>query len=142
MLLWQVPVGNQYFQSENNTDGHFQDNRAEYIFNHIPELIDAGIVAALFGPGNAGNTSQGDAKKDGVTNPPAVCTTDGVSSGQICNDHQSAAADDDGGYLRLMGQAYYQSPVSLTGAPVPAPAPAPVPAPAPETPAPVPAPEA
>ena len=29
MLLWQVPVGNQYFQTENNTDGHFQDNRAE-----------------------------------------------------------------------------------------------------------------
>jgi hypothetical protein len=70
MLLWQVPVGNQYFRSENNTDGHYQDNRPEYIFGHIQELIDTGIIAALFGPGNAGNTNYGDSKNDGVTNPP------------------------------------------------------------------------
>jgi len=112
-----VPVGNQYFRSENNTDGHFQDNRAEYIFGHVPELIDAGIIGALFGAGNAGNTTYGDAKKDGVTNPPAICTTDGISSGQICNDHPSTVADDDGGYIRMMGQAYYQNPLPLAGAP-------------------------
>jgi len=117
MLLWQVPVGNQYFRSENNTDGHFQDNRAEYIFGHVPELIEAGIIGALFGAGNAGNTTYGDAKKDGVTNPPAICTTDGISSGQICNDHPSTVADDDGGYIRMMGQAYYQNPLPLAGAP-------------------------
>jgi hypothetical protein len=121
MVLWQVPLGNQYFQSENNTDGHFQDNRAEYIFNHVPELIQTGIVGALFGPGNAGNTSYGDSKKDGATNPPAVCTSDGLSSGQICNDHPSSVADDDGGYVRMMGQAYYQNPVALTGSPAVAP---------------------
>jgi hypothetical protein len=119
MLLWQVPVGNQYFQSENNTDGHFQDNRAEYIFNHIPELIQTGIVGALFGPGNAGNTSYGDSKEDGITNPAAICTSDGMSSGQICNDHPSSVTDDDGGYVRMMGHAYYQSPVALSDAPVP-----------------------
>jgi hypothetical protein len=132
MLLWQVPVGNQYFLSENNTDGHFQDNRAEYIFGHIPELVQTGIIGALFGAGNAGNTTYGDNTKDGVTNPPAVCTTDGVSSGQICNDHQSTVADDDGGYIRMMGQAYYQSPVALSGAPAAPAAPAEsAPAPAP-----------
>ncbi|HTD77361.1 MAG TPA: hypothetical protein VK898_06985 [Chloroflexota bacterium] len=124
MLLWQVPVGNQYFQSENNTDGHFQDNRAEYIFNHIPELIQTGIVGALFGPGNAGNTSYGDSKKDGITNPAAICTSDGISSGQICNDHPSSVADDDGGYLRMMGQAYYQAPVGSSGSAPAAPLPA------------------
>jgi hypothetical protein len=124
MLLWQVPVGNQYFQSENNTDGHFQDNRAEYLFNHMPELIQAGIVGALFGPGNAGNTSYGDSKKDGVTNPAPMCTSDGISSGQICNDHPSTVADDDGGYIRMMGQAYYHSPVGLSASGAAAPAPA------------------
>ena len=129
MLLWQVPVGNQYFRSENNTDGHFQDNRVEYIFGHIPELIQTGIVGALLGPGNAGNTTYGDAKKDGVTNPPAICTSDGISSEQICNDHVSTVADDDGGYIRMSGQAYYQNPVALSGAiasrlPVVIPAPA------------------
>ena len=117
MLLWQVPLGNQYFQSENNTDGHFQDNRAEYIFNHIPELIETGIVGALFGPGNAGNTSYGDSKKDGITNPPPICTSDGLSSGQICNDHPSSVADDDGGYVRMMGHAYYQNPIAVSGSP-------------------------
>ncbi len=145
-MLWQVPVGNQYFQSENNTDGHFQDNRAEYIFGHVQELMDAGVIGALFGAGNAGNTTYGDSKKDGVTNPPVVCTTDGMSSGQICNDHPSSVADDDGGYIRMMGQSYYQSPLPLTGAAaaavaalrsvVPAASAAPVPA------APVPAPGA
>jgi hypothetical protein len=132
MLLWQVPVGNQYFQTENNTDGHFQDNRAEYIFGHIPELIQAGIIGVLFGPGNGGSTSYGDNTHDGVTNPPAFCTTDGISTGQICNDHPSSVADDDGGFIRMMGKAYYQNTVALAGtnaalAPAPEPAPTPVP---------------
>jgi hypothetical protein len=124
MLLWQVPAGNQYFQSEDNTNGHFQDNRAEYIFGHIPELIQAGIVGAIFAPGNAGSTGWGDTMKDGVTNPPSICTTDGISSRQICNNHPSNVSDDDGGYLRMMGQAYYQNPVTLSGVAAPAPAPA------------------
>jgi hypothetical protein len=128
MLLWQVPVGNQYFQSENNTDGHYQDNRVEYIFGHIPELIQAGVIGAMLGPGNGGNTTWGDVKQDGVTNPAPICVTDGVSSGQICNDHPSQVSDDDGGFIRMMGQAYYANPVPLTGvATVTAPTPVPVP---------------
>jgi hypothetical protein len=122
VVLWQVPLGNQYFLSENNTDGHFQDNRVEYIFGHIPELIQAGVIGALLGPGNAGNTTFGDARHDGVTNPPAVCSTNGTSSGQICNDHPSTVADDDGGYVRLMAQAYYQQPIAFADAPLRLPA--------------------
>lgn len=134
ILLWQVPVGNQYFQTENNTDNHFQDNRAEYIFGHVQEMIDTGIVGVMFGAGNAGSTNFDDGSKDGVTNPPALCTADGSSRAQICNDHPSTVADDDGGYLRMAGGAYYRAPVALTGvasAPAPAPNPAPAPAPAP-----------
>ncbi|HEV7663935.1 MAG TPA: hypothetical protein VGQ62_10410 [Chloroflexota bacterium] len=116
MLLWQVPAGNQYFQTVNNTNGHFQDNRAEYIFSHVPELIQTGIVGVMFSPGNAGGTTWGDTIKDGITNPPVICTSDGLSSGQICNNHESTVADDDGGYIRMSGQAYYQSPVALSGA--------------------------
>jgi hypothetical protein len=114
MLLWQVPAGNQYFQTENNTTGHFQDNRVEYIFNHIPELIQNGIVGAMISPGNAGGTTWGDVMKDGVTNPPPFCTSDGISSGEICNNHESSVPDDDGGYIRMMGDTYYQSPLGLT----------------------------
>ena len=58
VLLWQTPIGNQYFASVNNTTGHFQDNRAEYIFSHIDELIQARIVGVMFGAGNSGNTVQ------------------------------------------------------------------------------------
>ena len=59
MLLWQLPVGNQYFQSENNTNGHVQDNRVEYIFGHVPELIGTGVVGALLGRGNGDNSTWG-----------------------------------------------------------------------------------
>ena len=113
ILLWQVPVGNQYFQTENNTDGHYQDNRVEYIFSHVQELIDVGIIGALFAPGNAGSTSYGDARDDGVTNPPSICNSDGSSSGPICNDHASTVADDDGGLLRLLAEQYYGAPLGL-----------------------------
>jgi hypothetical protein len=138
MLLWQVPMGNQYFQTMNNTPGHFQDNRAEYIFSHVDELRQIGIIGVMFGAGNAGNSSQDDGQKDGVTNPPAFCTTDGISTGQICNDHPSVHPDDDGGFIRMSAAAYYRAPVLLDLA-VPAPAPALAPAPAPVVaPAPVP----
>ena len=130
ILLWQVPVGNQFFQTENNTDNHFQDNRAEYFFAHIDELINTGIVGVMFGAGNAGSTTNNDSG-DGVTNPPAICTSDGTSSGQICNDHQSSVADDDGGFIRMSGAAYFQSPVALNGVPAAAAAPVTAPAPAP-----------
>jgi hypothetical protein len=125
VLLWQVPVGNQYFQTLNNTNNHFQDNRAEYFFGHVPELIQTGIVGIMFGAGNAGSTSFDDGSHDGVTNPPAQCTTDGTSSGQICNDHPSTVADDDGGFIRMSGAAYYRNPVALDGVVAVAPAPAP-----------------
>ncbi|MBV9600760.1 MAG: hypothetical protein JOZ87_28440 [Chloroflexi bacterium] len=115
ILLWQVPLGNQYFDTENDTNNHYQDNRPEYIFSHVPELIQSGIVGAIFAAGNSGNTTNTDASGDGVTNPASFCTTDGVSSGQICNNHTSSVSDDDGGFVRMSGQAYYQHPVSLSG---------------------------
>ena len=139
-MVWQVPLGNQYFQSENNADGHFQDNRIEYFFEHLSELNQAGIVGLLFGAGNGGSTVENDGKKDGVTNPPAMCTTDGRSSGQVCNNHASSVSDDDGGYLRMAARAYFANPMPLgpaAVAPLPAPPPAETPTPAP---APVPAP--
>jgi hypothetical protein len=116
ILLWQVPIGNQYFRTEDNSDNHYQDNRAEYFFGHIPELVEAGIVGVMFGAGSAANTTNYDSG-DGVTNPPAFCTSDGISSGQICNDHESIVADDDGGYLRLAAGAYYKRPLILTDSP-------------------------
>jgi hypothetical protein len=109
LVEWQVPVGNQYFDTMNNTDGHYQDNRAEYFLAHPTQLTAAGIVAVLFGAGNAGQTSYMDAKGDGITNPAPV------SSWQcsLCNNHVSTVADDDGGFLRMAVGAYYGSAPSL-----------------------------
>jgi hypothetical protein len=112
-IVWQVPLGNQYFQSENNTDGHYQDNRAEYFFGHPQELIDAGVIAVLYGRGNGGSTTNTDDKNDGVTNPASFCSTDGTSSGSVCNNHAATVADDDGGYLRMMAAAYYTATIAL-----------------------------
>ena len=103
ILLWQVPEGNQFFTTENNTEHHTQDNRAEYILGHIADFANAGIAGVLFGPGNGG-TMVDDASHDGVTNPPAITTY----QCDRCNTHLSNYPDDDGGYLRLFVGAYYQ----------------------------------
>ena len=108
-FVWQVPLGNQRFRTMDNTYGHYQDNRAEYFFEHVDELRRAGIAAVLFGQGNPGSTTHHDERGDGVTNPAPVCTTDGTSGAAICPDEVSSVADDDGGYLRLAAAHYYRS---------------------------------
>ncbi|HEX2916568.1 MAG TPA: hypothetical protein VH186_37760 [Chloroflexia bacterium] len=108
-MLWQVPVGNTIYRTMNNTDGHYQDNRVQYYLNdsgnqHIQDAANSGLIGILFGGGNPGTTSYTDGKKDGVTNPAPI-------NG---NDKVAAYPDDDGGYLRLEGKAYYdRGPVSL-----------------------------
>lgn len=106
VMMWQVPEGNQYFDTENNSQGHTQDNRAEYILSHVPDFAHAGIIGVLFGPGQGG-TDYMDARKDGVTNPAPIST---FQCNQ-CNTHQSQYADDDGGYLRIFVGQYYKNGV-------------------------------
>ncbi|GEM_PF-1021390 len=111
VIVSGVPEGNQYFDTENNTNGHYQDNRPEYFFGHVSELASAGVAGVIFGAGNSGSTVHYDNMGDGVTNPPAFCTADGSSSGQICNSHSSTWADDDGGYIRITAGQYYSGGV-------------------------------
>ena len=112
-IVWQVPLGNQWSRSENNTAGHYQDNKAEYFFAHPAELRAAGAIAVLFGQATAGSTTNTDADHDGITNPPEVCTSDGLTSGTVCNTHVATVSDDDGGYLRTAAAAYYAAPLPL-----------------------------
>ena len=104
IVMWQVPVGNQYFDTEDNSAGHTQDNKAQYILGHIPAFANAGVIAVLFGPGNGG-TNVMDARNDGITNPAPISTY----QCNLCNNHKSQYADDDGGYLRIFLGQYYQS---------------------------------
>jgi hypothetical protein len=103
VVMWQVPEGNQYFATMNNTPHHTQDNRPEYILGHVADFARAGVAAVLFGPGNDG-TAVYDTAHDGITNP------EPISSFQCdhCNTHLSTFPDDDGGYLRLFVGAYYR----------------------------------
>ena len=66
-----------------------------------------GIVGLLFGRGNEGSTTHHDNGRDGITNPQPLCTSDGLSSGQLCAVRESAFPDDDGGYLRLAAAGYF-----------------------------------
>ena len=100
-VVWQVPMGNQYFLTMNNTCGHYQDNVAPYFISHPTDLISAGLVAVIFGPGNSCQTSYDDTQKDGITNNGGVPTTDSLGGCSACTTHQSVWADDDGGYLRI-----------------------------------------
>jgi hypothetical protein len=119
ILMWQVPVGNQYFDTENNSTGHTQDNKAQYIIGHIADFANAGIIGVLFGPGNGGTIAT-DGRRDGMTNPAPIST---YQCNQ-CNNHTSQYADDDGGYLRIyLGQYYKNGGYNLGsgGSPTPTP---------------------
>ncbi|HEV2032731.1 MAG TPA: hypothetical protein VGU71_00785 [Candidatus Dormibacteraeota bacterium] len=114
-VAWQVPVGNQYFLTLNNTCGHYQDNVAPYFIAHPSDLFAAGLVAVLFGGGATCTTSYTDAQADGVTNngtmsnPIGPPTSDALGWCNACNAHVSTYADDDGGYLRIFVAQYYGS---------------------------------
>jgi Fibronectin type III domain len=117
-VVWQVPVGNQYYLTMNNKCGHYQDNIAPYFIAHASDLSAAGLVAVLFGAGNACQTTYTDAQGDGITNNGGVPTTDLQGSCNACNIHTSTSSDDDGGYLRtFVGQYYQGAPATAPGAP-------------------------
>src|SRR5258708_38833234 len=114
VLVWQVPVGNQVYETEDNSPGHTQDNKATYIVAHVAALAAAGIVGVLFGPGNGG-TSATDGRRDGITNGSRAPTTSYQCA--RCNTQVSVCPDDDGGYLRLqLGQYYTHGASPLPGA--------------------------
>ena len=118
-VSWQVPIGNQYFLTENNTCGHYQDNVAAYFLAHTADLWSAGLIAVLFGAGNGCQTTNQDTRGDGVTNNNGVPTTDAAGWCNACNTHPSQFADDDGGFLRIFVGQYYAAGVAVadTGRP-------------------------
>jgi hypothetical protein len=103
IAMWQIPLGNRQMRAEDNTWGHFQDNRVEWLLGshsakHLRAYRRAGVVAFLFGGGADGTTCACDAQHDGITNPPAI---DG-------NDRPSLSADDDGGLFRQLARRFYK----------------------------------
>jgi hypothetical protein len=104
MVLWQIPVGNTLYRADNNTYGHYQDNKVQWLLGtgwqtHLRSYINAGVVAMMFGGGLPASTCACDAVHDGVTNPAPI-------NG---NTRASLSADDDGGYLKARVRAYYSA---------------------------------
>jgi hypothetical protein len=131
-MLWQVPVGNYYYATCNNTDGHYEDNRAQYFLEgyptnpHLQQWANAGVIGILFGRGAGGPTTYSDDKGDGVSNP-APYVRSGTRKSPTNLGHTSQNSDDDGGYLRLKVRAYFAAgALTLPGAaPSPSPGPSP-----------------
>ncbi|HYF75602.1 MAG TPA: hypothetical protein VD973_00565 [Symbiobacteriaceae bacterium] len=113
LVIWQIPTGNQYFATMDNSYGHYQDNKVEYFYDHMQELASYGVVALLFGRGNPGSNAHWDENQNGVTNGTPFCTTAGMGHGEICNTNISTVPDDDGGYIRMRTEAYLQDPLQV-----------------------------
>jgi hypothetical protein len=126
LVMWQIPFGNTRMRSENNTSGHYQDNRVEWLFDepartHLLAYRGAGVVAFLFGGGAGGVTCACNAANDGVTNPAAIngnaiaseLAAPGTAPAQVTRGSVPTlvtpyAADDDGGFFRWRAWTYYQ----------------------------------
>lgn len=103
IVLWQIPLGNTRMRATDNTWGHFQDNRPQWLLGervrrHLRAYANAGVIAFLFGGGADGTTCACDGQSDGVTNPAPI-------NG---NTTRSFNADDDGGYFRRRALRYYR----------------------------------
>jgi hypothetical protein len=108
IVEWQIPIGNQRMRTMNNSAGHYQDNRVEYLLRNSQEVVNSGVIALLFGAALTGDTVNYDGKHDGKTNPAAICNHNGSSSGTVlCTNKLSTNSDDDGGFMRIAGAKYY-----------------------------------
>ena len=104
LAAWQIPLGNTLMRAMNDTWGHFQDNRVQWLLGdhgrpHLRAYVNAGYVGFLFGGGADGTTCACDARGDAVTNPAPI-------NG---NTRRSFSADDDGGYFRARARTYYRA---------------------------------
>jgi hypothetical protein len=54
IVWWQIPVGNM---AQNDTTNHYRDNRVDYLFAHLDEVIAAGGVGLFFGAGDGQQTT-------------------------------------------------------------------------------------
>jgi hypothetical protein len=103
IAMWQIPLGNTVMRAMNDTWGHYQDNRVQWLladrgYKHLKQYLHSGVIAFLFGGGADGTTCACDARHDGVTNPSPIAG----------NRRSSPSADDDGGFFRDRARAYYR----------------------------------
>ena len=119
VCFWQVPVGNYFFKTCDNSKLHGTDGLCQALLEDYPKndliarMAAAGCCGWMFHGSNNESSHVYDAAKDGITNPTAI-------SGSLGNT--SEYADDDGGYFRLRAASYYKNPLPIMGKPKPVPA--------------------
>lgn len=59
-VMWQIPLGNM---SQNNTKGHWKDNRVDYLMPNVSDVAAAHVAALMFGSGWGGECT--DVETDG-----------------------------------------------------------------------------
>jgi len=132
-MMWQIPVGNTYFKTCNNSDNHYRDNHAQEFLPSSSNngasgtpgdaysqsdttkgpgfWANKGIIAVLFGEGGYDGyvnpndmTHLRDWPNDGITNPST--NKDGAPGYNTWGQATSNYSDNDGGYIRLAVAAY------------------------------------
>lgn len=88
IVIWQIPLGNTVSPLLDNTPFHYRDNKVQWFLgagnrSHLLAFARAGVVALLFGGGQAQDTDAGEASGDG--------------------------RPDDGGYFDARVRAYYRA---------------------------------
>ncbi len=134
-MMWQIPVGNTYFKTCNNSNNHFRDNHAQEFLPSTSNngssgtpgdaysssdtskgpgfWANKGIIAVLFGEGGYDGyvnpndmTHLRDWPNDGTTNPSS--NTNGAPGYNTWGQATSNHSDNEGGYIRLAVARYCQ----------------------------------
>lgn len=132
-MFWQMPVGNTYFKTCNNSNNHFRDNTAQ---EFLPSTsangssgspgdaysssdtskgpgfwANVGIIGVLFGEGGYDEyanpndmTHLRDWPNDGITNPGS--STNGAPGFNTWGTANSTVSDNEGGYIRAAVARY------------------------------------
>ncbi|MCX8092565.1 MAG: hypothetical protein N3E50_00175, partial [Candidatus Goldbacteria bacterium] len=132
-FFWQIPVGNTYFRTCNNSSNHFRDNSAQ---EFLPSTsangasgspgdaysssdtsrgpgywANVGILGVLFGEGGYDEyanpndmTHLRDWPNDGTTNP--TTNTNGAPGFNTWGQATSSVSDNEGGYIRAAVARY------------------------------------
>lgn len=128
-FMWQIPEGNTFYKTCNNSVGHFRDNHAQEFLPSVSAngstgspgdacsatdttkgpgfWATRGIIGVLFGSGyyqdtpkeGSALTHTRDNPPDGTTNPTSDSFTGGPSF-DVWGQATSNVADNDGGYIR------------------------------------------
>jgi hypothetical protein len=105
-IMWQLPCGNYYFLTCNDTANHYMDPTPQYFLENYPtngaisSWAGSGCIGLLFGAGASGCTTYDDASGAASPDNPTPAVSPNLGN-------TSSYTDNDGGYLRLRCGSYY-----------------------------------